>query len=190
MVTFEQFYKQYPKKTNKQQALKIWAKLKGDKKMIAYEDVLNRIQNHSQWKEKKYIPNPARYLARELWNDEIITDLTKQEKQADNEDGSVLSRFWTMLIQIYGSKFENSFGEQMPIAWQHGLRNMTQQQASKILNYLVNDNNQSMPDLPRICRLRRIYLDVLPEFKMLPRLPSDPKIGAKAFKRLKTMLKY
>ena len=156
---FNEFYSLYPKKTNKAEAEKLFNELSDGLQKVLINDVIDRSQNHYQWQNKAYIPNPARYIRRKLWTDEIIGERTKQDEQQDSEDGSIHSRFWTMLKQMYGSKFINSFGATIPKAWLYGLPNLKQIEVTKILRYLATDNNEYMPDLPRISRIRRIGCD-------------------------------
>ena len=186
---FEEFWKIYPKKVDKAEAKKLFEKLPLEVRQIIIIDVVKRILVHSQWREKEFVPSPARYLRKKLWNDEYSTRKTVEQKQADNEDGTILSRFWTMLMQMYGSKFVNSFGETMPVAWRSGLRDLTERQASQILKLLTEDQKGFMPDLATICRLRKFCHAPIAN-KMLPSPTPDPAIIDDAFNQLKGILKY
>lgn len=96
---FEQFYKTYPKKKAKQQAMKAWKKNKCNE--IAdqiIEDVENRIRNDQQWRQIQYIPHPATYLNGKRWEDEIElitsnTNTTTQGKKTyDNRLAEAVNR--------------------------------------------------------------------------------------------------
>lgn len=73
-IRFEEFWKVYPKKTEKVNAKKSWIKNKLDEQAdIILRDLEERIQREWQFKEKQFIPNPHRYLHNKFWiNNEII----------------------------------------------------------------------------------------------------------------------
>jgi len=156
-LTFEDWYKTiYPKHVEKLQAEKEWNKLTDKEKHLATIDPPLRLANHAQWKDKQMIPSPRRYLLRKLWTDEIIKKRTKEQEQEQNEDGTIHSRLWTMLVQMYGNRFTASYGLTMPKAWVYGLNDLTQIEVSKILRYLATDTSEFIPDLPKINRIRNI----------------------------------
>ena len=69
---FELFWKNYPKKTGKDAALKAWGKLKP-----RIDNVLHSLSwqiNSDQWQKQdgQFIPNPATYLNQGRWKDEPI----------------------------------------------------------------------------------------------------------------------
>lgn len=81
--SFEIFWKAYPKKTNKEFAKRVFAKLKVDR------DLLNKIMNslsiqcRTIWKDKdtQYIPHPSTWLNGKRWEDEIASvPMTAAEK--------------------------------------------------------------------------------------------------------------
>lgn len=63
----EIFWKQYPRKVGKTDALKAWMKKLPDIEIVV--KALNWQKDCSQWK-KGYIPNPATYINQERWLDE------------------------------------------------------------------------------------------------------------------------
>lgn len=71
-INFDDFYSIFPKKVKKQEAQAAWKKLK------VTEELFNEIKAHFlvayQHTEKKYIPNPATYLNKRRWEDEIIDE--------------------------------------------------------------------------------------------------------------------
>lgn len=187
---FDEFYKIYPKKVDKTEAKVLFEKLDEALQRNIIRDIAKRIAGHGQWRDKKFVPSPARYIRRKLWNDEIVVDKSIRDRQQSNEDGSIHARFWTMLMQMYGRKFEASFGETMPVAWRSRLRSLTQKQASAILTLLTSEmQSEFIPDLPKICRLRHYCFDE-PEFKSLPRPNRDSKVIDDAFNQLRGILKY
>lgn len=71
--SFEIFWKAYPRKVNKKEALSSWKKAR----LPAIDFILSAIDRHKksdQWihDNGKYIPHPSTWLNQERWNDEII----------------------------------------------------------------------------------------------------------------------
>lgn len=69
---FEEWWKEYPKKTKKKEALRVWRKAKLDllcDRLL--EDVRRRMVSDDRWK-RGFIPDPTTYLRGERWNDEIV----------------------------------------------------------------------------------------------------------------------
>ena len=78
--SFNRFWGIYPKKVDKQDALKVWQKLKPDEELILA--ILTAVNNQSaaeQWiKENgQYIPSPASWLRKGKWTDEVKTAASK-----------------------------------------------------------------------------------------------------------------
>ena len=74
--SFEAFWKAYPKKSAKTNALKAWSKIKPDENLL--NNILSAVeaQSHSeQWlkDEGRYIPYPATWLNGKRWEDEECT---------------------------------------------------------------------------------------------------------------------
>jgi len=71
-VGFEEFWKTYPRKVNKKEALASWVKAK----LPPLEEILASIEKQKksdQWLEMggKYIPYPSTWLNKEKWTDEL-----------------------------------------------------------------------------------------------------------------------
>ena len=186
---FVKFWSVWPKKTNKRDAERLFNKLDTATQIRVIQDVIRRVKFHAQWKDKQHIPAPDRYLRAELFEDEIIEEKTAAQDQAEREDGTIHARFWTMLIQMLGKRFEREYGPVMPVAWRHGLSGLTRDQASKILKILSGDPSPRLPDLPKINSLRKYVVGDPPD-KMLPRPEGDPDIIAAAFLELRKILHY
>lgn len=71
VCTFADFYEVYPRKVNKDSALKAWAKISPELHETIVDDVKNRIVNHIGWQDRQYIPHPSTYLNQRRWEDEI-----------------------------------------------------------------------------------------------------------------------
>jgi hypothetical protein len=71
---FVEFWKAYPRKTNKEFAEKVFAKLKVDEALLAKMITAIYVQNKSVWKDKEqqYIPHPSTWLNGKRWEDEIV----------------------------------------------------------------------------------------------------------------------
>lgn len=68
-MSFEEFWKVYPRKVNKKLARKIWQRQKLDEKTeIIIKSVLEYAK---QWDEIRYIPHPSTFLNGERWEDEF-----------------------------------------------------------------------------------------------------------------------
>ena len=77
-IQFERFWVAYPRKKQKAQAQKIWAKQNLDEKAdVIIADVINRSQKDSQWQNHQFIPHPTNYLRNEGWKDEITINQLK-----------------------------------------------------------------------------------------------------------------
>jgi hypothetical protein len=71
---FVEFWKAYPRKTNKDFAEKVFAKLKVDDALLTKMIQAIYVQNKSVWKDKEqqYIPHPSTWLNGKRWEDEIV----------------------------------------------------------------------------------------------------------------------
>jgi len=71
---FDEFWKAYPRKTNKGFARKVFEKLKVDDAMLTKMIQAIYAQNKTVWKDKdqQYIPHPSTWLNGERWEDEIV----------------------------------------------------------------------------------------------------------------------
>lgn len=185
---FDEFWIVYPKKTEKPLAKKRFEQLSESIQRTIINDVIDRTQNHAQWSDRQMIPNPSRYLLREMWKDDIIQAKTKEMEQAELEDSvnPVHSRLWTMLKQMYGERFERSFGATMPKAWIYGLNDLGQNEATRILRYLANDKERYLlPDLPKVKQIRAIGKDLnKPKTLLLPVKKSDSTTAKEAFNNI------
>lgn len=77
---FERFWSTYPKKVGKAVALKSFHKLKVNNELL--ETMLSAIEiqkQSKQWGDKQFIPNPATYLNQRRWEDEIDTEISKEQ---------------------------------------------------------------------------------------------------------------
>ena len=185
-LTFDGWYLNYPKKTNKQKAEALWNKLSEKKKHLAMLDVPKRLDLHAQWSDKQYIPAPDVYLRNEKWTDEIIHVKTKEDEQEELEDGTPQARFWTLLKQMYGdAKVEREFGKTMPYAWRRGLESITPGQVGKVLSYLATSENTHMPTLPEVKRILRIGQFPGQHKQKLLTNPSKPETVKKAIDEMK-----
>jgi len=80
-ITFDMFYKLYPRKVGRFMANKSFNKLKKADRKLAYDGLLDYIKfwNHNKT-EKQFIPHPSTWLNQRRWEDELDLPKTKQEK--------------------------------------------------------------------------------------------------------------
>lgn len=71
---FKEFWKAYPRKTNKEFAKRVFAKLKVDDDLLTKMIQAIYAQNKTVWKDKEqqYIPHPSTWLNGKRWEDEIV----------------------------------------------------------------------------------------------------------------------
>ena len=74
ITSFEEFWKEYPRKVSKETARKKWLKLKPDEK-LAYEIMqsLQLVKKSPQWVKDngQFIPHPTTWLNQQRWNDVV-----------------------------------------------------------------------------------------------------------------------
>jgi hypothetical protein len=77
-VTFEDFWKQYPRRVAKKDAFRAWQRIKPDvhQKLMS---ALEQQRKSEHWSSPSYIPYPATWLNGERWEDELDGDLTMGE---------------------------------------------------------------------------------------------------------------
>lgn len=69
---FDEFWKAYPRRVGKADAIKAWKKLKPDESILATMIVaINKQRQTEQWQNEKFIPYPASWLNGRRWEDEI-----------------------------------------------------------------------------------------------------------------------
>ena len=82
-ITFEDFYKAYPKKVKKLESEKAWKRLNGMDKKIIMDDIERRKALVWDLADKQYLNAPSVYLNQKLWTDEIIERKSNQRKPID-----------------------------------------------------------------------------------------------------------
>lgn len=92
-VSFEDFWKIYPKKTNKKAAELKWNRLKVTPEL--FDKIKTHIQAAYKETELQYVPCPTTYLNGERWNDQIITKSPQAKEKSYNLpfDGNQLDRY-------------------------------------------------------------------------------------------------
>ena len=80
-ITFDMFYKLYPRKVGRFMANKSFNKLKKSDRKLAFDGLLDYLKfwKHNKT-EKQFIPHPSTWLNQRRWEDEIDVPKTKQEK--------------------------------------------------------------------------------------------------------------
>ncbi len=75
-MTFDDFWKLYPRKVAKAEALKAWGKVSEEDRVKAVEALPNHCRLWDD-KDKQYIPHAATWLRGLRWEDEIETQKPK-----------------------------------------------------------------------------------------------------------------
>jgi hypothetical protein len=70
---FNIFYKEYPRKIGKHNAIKAFEKIKPDKELFN-KIMLALKEQKKNWSDPKYIPHPATWLNGKRWEDEVHTE--------------------------------------------------------------------------------------------------------------------
>lgn len=98
---FKLFWKAYPKKQAKQDALKAWKQTEKIRPAVqTIVDKLNLLKATWNWKKEKgqYVPKPATWLRSGCWDDEVEVEIKQahvnktSKVQVRNEDGSITFR--------------------------------------------------------------------------------------------------
>lgn len=95
-VEFDQFWKVYPRKEKKSEALKAFQKISPDQDLLdrIISDVQARAQTHDWTKENgKYVPHPTTYLNQQRWEDEApasnVTPMKRKDGAVRDEHGEI-----------------------------------------------------------------------------------------------------
>ena len=107
---FDQFWKLYPRKNNKKEALAAWKKIKVDseKYYMIMKGLSNSIENSISFKSERFTPFAASWLTNERWNDEFSgkelreQDLRKPYQKHDYAESD---------LDHIGVNFDNDFIE-------------------------------------------------------------------------------
>lgn len=70
-MNFDDFYRAYPRKIAKADAMRAWAKMTPDQQRQAIEVLPNHCRYWNATTTKEYIPYPATWLNAQRWEDEI-----------------------------------------------------------------------------------------------------------------------
>ena len=92
-TAFDRFWEAYPKKVAKKEAQKAFEKIKPG--TILLDTILVAIQaqkQSGQWQDKQYIPNPATWLRREQWEDELLREREGSSFDVDDFFQAALNR--------------------------------------------------------------------------------------------------
>lgn len=92
---FDAFWKMYPKKVGKQDAMKAWKRIAPDEELTntIIKAVETAKEKDSRFREERFIPHPATWLNAGSWENEYDdyfpakTDPSKQEKRPEHDDG-------------------------------------------------------------------------------------------------------
>jgi hypothetical protein len=76
---FEDFWKQYPKKTSKKLSFDLWKKYKLDSEINNILSFIEKAKETDRWK-KGFVKNPETFIRQETWKDDInaYNDIKKE----------------------------------------------------------------------------------------------------------------
>jgi hypothetical protein len=79
-VTFEEFWRAYPRRVAKKDALKAWQQIRPNLHAKIMSAIAEQ-RKSEQWRKDggQFVPYPASWLRGERWDDEIATDLSMGE---------------------------------------------------------------------------------------------------------------
>ncbi len=73
--SFNEFWKNYPRKVGKKKALQEWNKINHDDELLTrILESLEKQKKSKQWDNKQFIPHPATWLKENRWDDIIETE--------------------------------------------------------------------------------------------------------------------
>ena len=124
---FEQFYKAYPRKRNKTQALKNWKTAINQKELPTIDFILSRLQDFKdiEWKQledERWVPHPGTWISGRQWNDVLNGESEKQsnlppkritnEGEEEEQGNNWLTRLrendlevWETIVNNFGPHF-------------------------------------------------------------------------------------
>ena len=78
-ISFERFWKAYPRHTAKVNARKAFEKINPDEELLLKMiSAVEKQKQSQQWQEERYIPHPATWLNQKRWEDEVSAAAPKQ----------------------------------------------------------------------------------------------------------------
>jgi hypothetical protein len=90
IITFEEFWKLYDKKTEKFKCEKIWSKISDADKIQIHLHVVDYVMSTPN---KMYRKNPRTYLNGKCWNDEIIKPSSASKPQTNTGNNNDSSKY-------------------------------------------------------------------------------------------------
>lgn len=117
-IWFSQFWSAYPKKMSKKPAKqKFFSIVKKQKDQYDFvqmliKDVKRRLQTEWKGKDKQYIPNAARYINEERWEDEVIPVSNNSSKQSKSKSKEPLNHYRGGWANLPRDEFGNLIREE------------------------------------------------------------------------------
>lgn len=91
---FNIFWEKYPKKVDKQEAIKVFLRLKPTAEL--FKQIMDAVEIHKrckQWRDKQYIPYPSVWLRNKRWEDEIpLSEQNASSFDVDDLFGAAIER--------------------------------------------------------------------------------------------------
>ena len=188
--TFEAFWKAYPRKTEKANAAKSFARLSSADKLAATKGAEYHAQCNPQWRNPKLVPHATTFLNRKRWQDEIVEDRDAKERVHGAVTTGPAMMVWKAMTQMFGKPWIDRHGESPMPVWVTQLSKIPEAQIKKGLRECADSGREFPPSLPSFLAMCRRQTDNLPEFKSLPRPWPTEKAAESAFAELQKILKY
>ena len=188
--TFELFWREYPRKTEKANAEKSFGRLSKADKVAAIQGAAYHAQSNPQWRNPKLIPHGTTFLNRKRWLDEIVEDRDAKERVHSTVQTGHAWIVWKAMTQMFGAPWINRHGESPQPVWVTQLSKIPEDKIKKGLRECADSGAEFPPALPAFLAMCRRQPNTLPEFKALPRPWPSEASAAPAFEELRKLLRY
>lgn len=180
-ISFDSFWKEYPRKTDKAKALAKYEKLSDANKHNAIAGARHHRENNPQWANPKLIPHPTTFINGKRWEDEIIEDKPAHVRVSEATGSNNAEIMWKGLVQIYGKAWTDRHGEKPPPVWQTQLKHLEEYQVKRALRKTLDSKSEFMVSLPKLLEFAaKTFGEQHPEQKRLES-PRNRELGLKAF---------
>ena len=188
--TFDAFWTEYPRKTEKANAQKAFNRLSRKDQALAITGAQYHAKCNPQWRNPKLIPHATTFLNRKRWLDEIVEDRDAKERVHSSIDTGPAMIVWKAMTQMFGDAWIKRHGESPRPVWVTQLSKLPDGKIQKGLRECADSGADFPPSLPAFLAMCRRQPNTLPEFKALPRPWPDEEVATEAFDKLREILRY
>jgi hypothetical protein len=188
--TFDLFWKEYPRKTDKAKSVEAFAKLSPADQWSAIRGAEYHTKSNPQWRNPKLIPHATTFLNRKRWDDEIVEERDAKDRVHNHIDTSNAMMVWKAMTQMFGTGWINKHGESPMPVWVTQLHHLSDTQIKKGLRECADSGTEFAPSLPAFIAMCRRQTDNLPAYQSLPRPWGNEAVADEAFDELRAILRY